>query len=400
MRRIGAINFMSVGIFGAAVVIFMYLILIRPSLTETQGGQDQATPIVESETILPIEETYEATTETLVPSASSTAPPDIRQHIAFVMSTSEELESYALYTIEPDGSNLTLLAENAWEDPILDWSDDGSRLLFVSRKSGDYEIYAINADGTALTYWLTIPDSTTSSIYVFDGSLESSTVMYVEYDGEVCHVWATSLTNAPYEIMSIPICRFGLSPDRQVIAYQNSAQSDFGGMQSLNIFSIVMNETRSIPLYKLSEIDRLSWSPDGSKIAFFAQSDSIDPTVGLYIATMDQPASLQKLLAMDIWVGVYPTWSPNGQFIAFVGWEDGRDILYVVQSDGGNLRKVAEDVDTVWLTWSPDSTRIATTVRNNYGYSQIVVIPVDGTDGTPLTSMEADALFPVWSPRP
>jgi hypothetical protein len=67
--------------------------------------------------------------------------------------------NYALYTINQDGTGLTLLTDfpnTHVSGPV--WSPDGRKLVFhvegaplPDNPEGDFEIYAVNADGTGLT---------------------------------------------------------------------------------------------------------------------------------------------------------------------------------------------------------------------------------------------------------
>ncbi len=78
-----------------------------------------------------------------------------------------------------------------------------------------------------------------------------------------------------------------------------------------------------------------------------------------------------------------PAWSPDGTRLAFPGELDG--VLYVVGTDGSNLRQVAERT-TGWsvqrsrLAWSPDGRRIAF-MRDEEGESgstDLYVVDVEG----------------------
>jgi TolB protein len=50
-----------------------------------------------------------------------------------------------------DGSGQTNLTNNPARDECHAWSPDGSRILFISWRDGNSEIYVMNADGTGQT---------------------------------------------------------------------------------------------------------------------------------------------------------------------------------------------------------------------------------------------------------
>jgi Tol biopolymer transport system component len=55
---------------------------------------------------------------------------------------------FEIYTMRPDGGDLTRLTRNATFDAGPTFSPDGKRIAFVSHRDGNYEIYLMNADGT------------------------------------------------------------------------------------------------------------------------------------------------------------------------------------------------------------------------------------------------------------
>ena len=50
--------------------------------------------------------------------------------------------------MNPDGSKLRNLTKNQNEDYFHSWSPDGNKILFVSTRDGNGEIYVMNADGS------------------------------------------------------------------------------------------------------------------------------------------------------------------------------------------------------------------------------------------------------------
>lgn len=101
-----------------------------------------------------------------------------------------------------------------------------------------------------------------------------------------------------------------------------------------------------------------------------------------------------------------PSWSPDGEKIAFAGILRGNLDVYVVNADGSELRRITKSParDTS-PSWSPDSTRIAfARQRGEEGErsvcdSCIVTIGLDGTRAKRLTGADGFASDPAWSPN-
>ncbi len=99
-------------------------------------------------------------------------------------------------------------------------------------------------------------------------------------------------------------------------------------------------------------------SPDGQLVAY---STKTAPFL-IHIGAVDGKNPQQ-------WphLGHNPLWSPDGQTLAFYGWDDvGETIhLYTANVDGGNLTSLIEinypasDIVPPHLAWSPDSTKLA-----------------------------------------
>ena len=80
---------------------------------------------------------------------------------------------YEIYTIDPDGTDLTRLTNSAGHDIDPSWSPDGTQLAFASQRTGQasctqapelsqlgptcFDIYKMNADGTGQTQLTTTP---------------------------------------------------------------------------------------------------------------------------------------------------------------------------------------------------------------------------------------------------
>ena len=58
--------------------------------------------------------------------------------------------NFEIYTIHPDGTNLTRLTHSDAGDGEMTWSPDGSQIAFSSNRDGPNGIYVMNTDGSDL----------------------------------------------------------------------------------------------------------------------------------------------------------------------------------------------------------------------------------------------------------
>jgi Tol biopolymer transport system component len=101
--------------------------------------------------------------------------------------------------------------------------------------------------------------------------------------------------------------------------------------------------------------------------------------------------------------GTEPSWSPDGQSIAFTGGSTGRTQIYVMKADGSQQRRITSNPNRSWgPSWSPDGLKIAFacgyTPAPSATISDIYVVNPDGSNQIRLTYEEGAELAPDWSP--
>ncbi len=136
-----------------------------------------------------------------------------------------------------------------------------------------------------------------------------------------------------------------------------------------------------------------SWSADGRYLVYGAKRDSNE---NLYIATVD--GSSERRLTDGPFTDRYPVFSPDSQQIAFArrdtrGWD-----LYVITLATGETRRLTDDGEYVGHpVWSPDGRSLAFD-RTWAGQADIAAVDIDGGDVRRLTEREGNDLKPAFLP--
>jgi TolB protein len=138
-----------------------------------------------------------------------------------------------------------------------------------------------------------------------------------------------------------------------------------------------------------------SWSPDGEKIAF--------TTYRKGIANIEILSRLDRRPYPFPTVGgttATPAWSPDGSRIAFATSKDGSDTeIYVADWNGFNMKRltISKGVD-ISPVWNPRTGREIAFVSDRSGSPQIYIMDDEGTNVRRIINDGGDAVNPAWSP--
>lgn len=181
------------------------------------------------------------------------------------------------------------------------------------------------------------------------------------------------------------------SPDRRTIAVsRGTPQSPY----QLGLLNPVTLAIRPLATPDVDYVGHISWSPDGRTLAFEAILDA----GGFDIMAINIDGSnLRNLTAALPTDARSPEWTPDGSAIWFEGFDGGETVLMQMDSDGGDVRPVSDELRSYGAPdWSPDGLTLLLTGRTGGGVAGLFTVPAGG--GVPALLLP-NAGRGQWSPN-
>jgi len=230
-----------------------------------------------------------------------------------------------------------------------------------------------------------VPGIAESKIYFVSHRSGAKEIWEMDYDGanqkQLTHLGSIALS--PH-----------VSPDNSRVAFSGVTKE---GWQIL-MYSLELNRLVTFPRFSGDNYSP-AWSADGQNLAF-----SSSRTGNTEIYTVSAAGGNLKRLTEGRHPDVSPTWNPktNAQ-IAWVSGRTGLPQIYTMASDGTNVVRMTDQGYAVSPSWSPNGQFLAFAWVRHYGpgapgASDIYVMDIASKQWVQLTHDGGRNDFPSWSP--
>jgi Tol biopolymer transport system component len=240
-----------------------------------------------------------------------------------------------IYTAAADGTEVVNLINGSMgicEDPAF--SPDGNSIIFRSNAPGNYEIYRMATNGSALTRLTNAAGTDEYPVYSNDGS----------------KIVFTSDRDGNQEIYTM--------------------NADGSNQQRLTNNTVRDTE----PAY----------SPDGAKIAFSRVYETVGNRQAIFTMNADG-SNVQQITTPGVLYDFTPSYSPDGTKLLFWRYDSGpfTSQFYIANSDGTNPVPLAGASGFVYKpSFSPDGTKVIYSRRFDLFTNNVEYVSISGGGGT------------------
>jgi TolB protein len=224
-----------------------------------------------------------------------------------------------------------------------------------------------------------------TKLYFISNRSGNKELWTMDYDGQNQH----ALTHLGSIALSPRV-----SPDNSRVAFTEFGKS---GVE-IGMYSLDLNRMVSFPHYGGTN-SSAAWSADGNHIAF-SSSRTGDPEI--YIADNDG-RNLKRVTAFK-GPDVSPTWNPKtGTQLAWVSGRTGLPQIYTMDTDGTNVQRLSDQGYAVSPSWSPNGQFLAFSWIRHYGpgapgNQDIYIMDIASKQFVQLTHDVGRNDYPSWSP--
>lgn len=246
-----------------------------------------------------------------------------------------------VFVMAPDGSDPTNLTNSASPDdedrPV--WSPNGRKIVFVSNRDGDWEVFVMHRDGTRVKQLTHNQRADRDPSWSPDGRK----IVYTSERQGVADLFVMRKDGTNRRRIS-SLNASAHSPEWSPTAPRIVFSMATGEDENLDLYTIRPDGARLRVIVKTPEEEHApSWSPDGRWLVFGAVTPApcgmCDPLEQIDVFVMASDGSQMRRLTDHPEPDTDPVWSPDGTQIAFVSEREDPEAsdIFVMKRDGSAL---------------------------------------------------------------
>jgi TolB protein len=189
------------------------------------------------------------------------------------------------------------------------------------------------------------------------------------------------------------------SPDGSQIAFTTTDDSGSQGIYLINVDGTSLQRITE----RRGNVFSPTWSPDG-RLAF-AWSPVANTEIYVFdprlVTLLDSHTTTPKpqRVTDSYYTDTAPSWSPTGEWIAFISDRTGSSDIYLMRPDGADLHPITHGADReANPAWSPDGAALAF-VSNREGAQTVYTMNTDGSNLRRLLPGTFEDARPAWRPN-
>jgi TolB protein len=222
-------------------------------------------------------------------------------------------------------------------------------------------------------------------------------IFYVHLQGGTKEIWAMDYDGAnQHAITHLGTISLSprVSPDNSRVAFSSLGRDGF----QIQMFSLLLGRPVAFPISPGNNFSP-AWSPNGSDIAY-SSSRTGDPEIWITGLNGSAGRQITNFRGPD----VSPTYNPkSGAQIAWISGRTGLPQLYIMETDGSSVQRLTDGGYATSPSWSPNGQFIAYAWNRKYGPGapggqDIYVMEIATHKWIQLTHGMGPCDFPSWSP--
>jgi uncharacterized protein YjdB len=282
------------------------------------------------------------------------------------------------------------------------WSSSLPAVGAITQTDMFYAVLETLAEGT---FTLTAErEGKTASMSLTVTARPTHDLIYNRWLGSASEILVMSMLNiseAPVKINAGSVSREpSPSPDGTQLVFAVSQANPTTGEPQHDLYIVNRNGMNMRWLTRTEGLEQEpKWSPDGARILFTGIAAGRSD---LFVINPDGTGLTNLTSSIDNLSNIrHPAWSRDGNYIAFTGAAGTKHSIYMIDANGSNLRQITTDAGfDVWPSFSPDGQKIAFVRYNSAAPAlgdDIMIVNVNGGLVTRY-ALPGDQRTPSWSP--